>query len=190
MKNRKLYISMLVLTIFLLVGWYVLKIFYPQEFVMAIENEKIISIGNFIDSHEWLYTLCCVATSTITYYLYIGASSHRTKLKFYELIVIIVVSLGIRLVGLYVDADLRTILSMCSFFVLPAIMGAELKTLSIVYTFHSIAQYFTLKIRDLPLFFTNKPNFISTFFVGIECYLWLILMFIIFNIKKEKKKCL
>ena len=178
---------MLVLTIFLLVGWYVLKIFYPQEFVMTIENEKIISIGNFIDSKEWLYTLCCVVTSTITYYLYIGASSHRTKLKWYELIVIVLVSLGIRLVGLYVDADLRTILSMCSFFVLPAVMGGELKTLSIVYTTHSIAQYLTLKIRNLPLFFTNTPNFVTMIFMTFECYLWLVLMFIIFNLKKEKQ---
>lgn len=186
MKNKKLYVAMLILSIIFLIGMYVLKFWFPEEFVMVIENDKLVAIGNYIDSHKWLYTLCCVATSTITYYLYIGASSHRIKLKFYELIVIIVVSLGIRLVGLYVDSDLRTILSVCSFFVLPAIMGAELKTLSIVYTFHSIAQYFTLKIRDLPLFFTNKPNFVSGILLTFECYLWLILMFIIFNLKKEK----
>ena len=188
MKSRKLYVSMLVLTIFLLVGMYILKIFFPQEFVLAVENEKIISIGNFLDSKEWLYTLCCVVTSTITYYLYICASSHRIKLKFYELIVIVLVSLGIRLVGLYWSADLRTILSMCSFFVLPAIMGGELKTLSIVYTIHSISQYLTLKIRDLPLFFGNNVNFISGLLLTFECYLWLILMFIIFNYKKEKQR--
>lgn len=185
MKSKKLYVSMLVLTIFLLVGWYVLKIFYPQEFVMTIENEKIISIGNFIDSKEWLYTLCCVVTSTITYYLYIGASSHRFKLKLYEILLIVLVALGIRLIGLYVSADLRTILSACSFFILPAIMGSDLKTLSIVYCTHSIAQYLSLQIRNLPLFFGNVPNFVTMIFMTFDCYLWLILMYIIFNYKKE-----
>ena len=185
MKNKKLYISMLILVGVFLVLMYVLKIFFPQEFVMAIENKNIILIGEFIDNKEWLYTICCVITSSITYYLYICASSHRMKLNCYEIITIIIVSLGIRLVGLYIDSNLRTILSMCSFFILPAIMGADLKTLSIVYTVHSISQYLTLKIRDLPLFFTNNINFISGIFLTLECYLWLILMFIIFNYKKE-----
>lgn len=186
MRNKKLYISMLVLVGVFLVLMYALKFYFPQEFVFAVENENIVLIGEFIDSREWLYTICCVITSSITYYLYICASSHRLKLKLYEILIIIATSLCIRLVGKYIDADLRTILSMCSFFILPAIMGADLKTLSIVYTVHSIAQYFTLKIRNLPLFFGNVPTFVSMIFMTFECYLWLVLMFIIFNYKKEK----
>ena len=184
--NKKVFIAMLILTISFLVSFYVLKIFFPQEFVLAIENENIVKIGAFIDSRPWLYTLCCVLTSSLTYYFYVCASSHRTKLKLWEIVVIVLTSLVIRLIGLYVDADLRTILSMCSFFVIPAIMGSYLKTLSIVYTIHSMSQYLSLKIRNLPLFFTNIPNFVTTIFVGIECYLWLVLMLIIFNYKKEK----
>ena len=45
MRNKKLYISMLILVCAFLVSMYILKIFFPQEFVMAIENERFIQIG-------------------------------------------------------------------------------------------------------------------------------------------------
>ncbi len=188
MKNKALYISMLVLVCVFLAAMYVIKLFYPQEFVLAVENETILKIGNFIDSHGWLYTICCMVTAFITYWLYICASSHRWFLKWYECLIIAISALGIRLIGLYIDADMRTVVSMCSFFVLPAIMGCDLKTLSIVYTVHSFAQFFTLKIRNLPLFFTNVPNFVNMILLTLECYLWLVLMYIIFNYKKGEQK--
>lgn len=188
MKNKALYISMLILVGIFLTGMYVLKIFFPQEFIFAIENETIIRVGNYIDSHVWLYYICCGITAFITYWLYICASSHRLTLKWTEIVIIILTIVVIRLVGLYVDETLRTILSMCSFFILPAIMNCDIKTLATVYTIHSISQFLTLKIRNLPLFFTNIPNFVTTFIVGIECYLWLVLMYIIFNYKKGETK--
>lgn len=187
MKNKKIYISMLVLTIVFLVAMYVLKFFFPQEFILAIENETIVKIGTFIDNRPWLYTICCVITSSITYYFYVCASSHRFKLKLWEVLVIVGTSLGIRLIGLYVDADIRTILSWTSFAFIPAIMGGDLKSMATVFTVHSLSQGLSIKIRNLPMYFTNMPNFVTTMFVGIECYLWLVLMFIIFNYKKENK---
>lgn len=188
MKNKALYVSMLVLVGVFLAAMYILKGFYPQEFVLAVENQTIINIGKYIDSHGWLYTVCCMFTSFITYWLYICASSHRLFLKWYECVILLIASLGIRLIGLYVDTDLRTVISMCSFFVLPAVMGCDLKTLSVVYTVHSISQFLTLKIRNLPLFFTNIPNFVNMILLTLECYMWLVLMYIIFNYKKGENK--
>ena len=186
MRRKALYISMSVLTIIFLVGMYVLKFWFPKEFMFAIQNEKIIYIGNFIDDRQWLYSLCCVITSTITYYIFICACSHRLLLKWYEILIIIFVSFLIRIIGLYVDTDIRNVLSWTSFAFLPAFMGGDLKTVGIVFPIHSLSQVLSIKIRNLPMYFTNTPNFVTTLCVGIECYLWLILMYIIFNFKKEK----
>lgn len=187
MKKKSIYISMLILVGAFLIAMYVIKFWFPQEFVIVIENKQFIKIGDYINSHEWLYTLCYVITCSATYFLYICAASHRLYLKWYEILIIVITSLMIRLTGLYIDTDLRTILSMCSFFILPAIMKCDLKSLSVVYSVHSIAQFLSLKIRNLPLFFTNEPNFLSMLSMTLDCYLWLVFMYIIFNFKKEKK---
>ena len=45
--NKKVFISMLILSISFLLGLYVFKIFFPQEFMMSIQNERIIAKGKF-----------------------------------------------------------------------------------------------------------------------------------------------
>ncbi|MEG1509427.1 MAG: hypothetical protein RR454_03110, partial [Clostridia bacterium] len=61
--NKKVYLSMIILTVSFLFGMYLLKFFFPQEFLMTIENQQIISIGAFIDNHIWAKVLCIYATA-------------------------------------------------------------------------------------------------------------------------------
>ena len=182
--NKKVFISMLTLSVIFLVGLYVFKIFFPQEFMMSIQSEKIIAIGTFIDSHEWLYYLCCGLTSFLTYWLYCCACSGRLYLKWYEVLEIVGVIVICRAVNFY-DTTLATAISLCSFLFLPAIMKGDLKKTAIIYTIHTMCQALSLGIRSLPIYLTSV-NFITMFIFGIESYLWLILFYIIFNYKKEK----
>lgn len=182
--NKKVFISMLTLSVIFLVGLYVFKIFFPQEFMMSIQSEKIIAIGTFIDSHEWLYYLCCGLTSFLTYWLYCCACSGRLYLKWYEVLEIVGVIVICRAVNFY-DTTIATAISLCSFLFLPAIMKGNLKNTAIIYTTHTICQALSLGIRSLPIYLTSV-NFITMFIFGIESYLWLILFYIIFNYKKEK----
>lgn len=175
---------MLVLSMAFLVGMYVLKIFFPQEFVLAIENERIIAIGQFIDSHEWLYYICCGVTAFITYYLYCCAVSHRLYLKWYEIILIIGTIIICRAINFF-DANMANIISWSSFMFLPALTKGDIKTGAVVFTTHSISQGLSICIRSLPMYLTTT-NFITMFIFGIESYLWLILMYIIFNYKKKE----
>lgn len=181
--NKKVFISMLTLSVIFLVGLYVFKIFFPQEFMMSIQSEKIIAIGTFIDSHEWLYYLCCGLTSFLTYWLYCCACSGRLYLKWYEVLEIVGVIVICRAVNFY-DTTLATAISLCSFLFLPAIMKGDLKKTAIIYTTHTMCQSLSLGIRSLPIYLTSV-NFITMFIFGIESYLWLILFYIIFNYKKE-----
>lgn len=183
--NKKVFIAMLSLSICFLIGMYVLKIFFPEEFMMSIQNEKIIAIGTFIDSHKWLYYICCGVTAFITYYLYCCACSRRLYLKWYECLIIVATVVIIRLCGLYVDENIRTILGVTSFVFLPAMMGGELKRCAIVYTIHAIAQGLSLGIRSLPLYL-KSVNFITTMFLGFESYFWLLMFYVIYNYNKKE----
>lgn len=181
--NKRVFISMLMLSVAFLVGLYVAKVFFPQEFMMSIQNEQIVKVGEFIDSHEWLYYICCGLTSFITYWLYCCACSGRLCLKWYEIIEILIVIVLCRVVNFY-DTNLATIISWSSFAFLPALMGGELKRCAIVFTTHSISQGLSIKIRSLPMYLTNT-NFVTTCFMTLECYFWLLLFYIVFNYKKE-----
>ena len=183
--NRKVFVSMLALCVSFLAGCYFLKIFFPQEFVMAISNEKIVAVGNFIDSHLWLYYLCCGLTAFVTYYLYCGACSERLLLKWYEILEIIGVIVLVRVVSFF-DEPLSSGLQLASFLFLPYLMKGKLKNCAIVYTTHCVSQGLSLSIRNLPIYLTNT-NFVTIFFMTSECYLWLTLFLIIYNYKKEKE---
>ena len=174
---------MLILSVIFLVCIYVLKIFLPQEFMMSIQNEKIIAIGTFIDSHEWLYYLCCGITAFITYWLYCCACSGRLYLKWYEALGIVGVIAICRIINFY-DTNIATIISWCSFVFLPALMGGGLKRCAIVFTAHSISQGLSIGIRSLPIYLTSV-NFITICLMTLECYFWLLLFYIIYNYKKE-----
>lgn len=176
---------MLILSIVFLVGMYVLKIFFPQEFMMTIQNENIISIGTFIDNHKWLYYICCGITAFITYYLYCCACSGRLRLRWYEVIEIILVIAIVRVVSFY-DNTLATSIQLASFIFLPAMVKGSLRNTSITYTIHLLAQSLSLGIRNLPLYLASN-NFVTVTLLAIDMYFWLLLLYIIFNYKKKEE---
>lgn len=184
--NKKVFISMLVLSISFLIGLYVLKIFFPQEFVMSIENDRLVQIGTYIDNHLWLYYICCGITAFITYWLYCCACSSRFYLKWYECLYIVSTIIAIRLISFY-DESLSTVISVVSFVFLPALTKGNIKQCALVYAVHGIAQALSLSIRNLPLYLTNI-NFITGLLMTIECYFWLLLFYILFNYKRKESK--
>lgn len=186
--NKKVFISMLVLTMVFLVGLYVAKIFFPAEFMMSIQSENAIKLGSFIDNRQWLFYIFLGITAFITYWLFLCACSHRYFLKWYECLYIVATVIVNRLVYLYVDANaLTTAISMASFWFLPALTKGKTKTTAIVFTVHILAQALSLNIRSLPMYLTTV-NSITTFCLGFESYLWLILFYIIFNYNKKENK--
>ena len=175
---------MLILCIAFLAGLYVLKIFFPQEFMMSIQNKHIIKIGDFIDNHAWLYYICCGLTAYTTYYLYCCACSGRIKLKWYEFVEILIVVVAIRAISFY-DDNIATGIETCSFWFLPLLMKGKIKNTALTFTIQGMSQVLSLSIRNLPMYL-HSVNFVTMFCFGIESYLWLILLKVIFSYKKEK----
>lgn len=182
--NKKVFISMLVLTISFLVSFYVLKIFFPQEFVMSIQNEQLLKIGTFIDTHKWAYYIFGIATSFLTYYLYCCAVCRRLHLKWYECLIVlatILISIGLS----FVNPNILYHFNVCSMFILPLLFGGKLKETTIVFSVHGLAQILTLSIRNLPMYIAYF-NSLVFFMLSIEMYFWLLLFYIIYNYKKKE----
>ncbi|MEG2540383.1 MAG: hypothetical protein RSB59_01220, partial [Clostridia bacterium] len=138
--NKKVYLSMIILTVSFLFGMYLLKFFFPQEFLMTIENQQIISIGAFIDNHILAKVFCIYATAFVTYWLYLCAVCKKSKLNIKEIIIVLVaISFSIFFEFIYVDV--LFIYSIITMIGLPLLFKAEFKTTFVVFAVHSLSQF-------------------------------------------------
>jgi hypothetical protein len=164
---------------------YIAKIFFPQEFIMVIENEKIIAIGKFFDSNIWMCYTIGFITSFITYWLYICATCRIKRLSIIQM-GIVALAIILSFVINIIDANIAMHYSVCVMIALPWLFGGNIKDVSIVYSIHGLAQALSLNIRSLPMLMTNV-NSATLFLCGFETYLWLLLMYIINNYYPEKE---
>lgn len=184
--NKKVLKVMIGLVGAFLAAMYVLKFKFPDKFVLAVENETIVAIGNYIDSHEWSYYLFGIITSFITYWLYCCAVCRKWYLKWWQVLVIFA-TIGINILLSKYDITLYSAFSVITFVVLPAIFGSELKPVAICFGIHSINQVLTLSIRNIPVYMTAM-NSLTIYIVGIESLMWLLLLYICFNYKIKEAK--
>lgn len=182
--NKKVLKTMIALVIVFLLACYILKIFFPEQFVMSIENETIITIGNYIDSNAWAYYLFGIATSFLTYWLYLCAVCKRWYLNWWQCLIVLA-TIGASIGLNFVDVNLSSTLSTVAFIILPFIFKAELRPVAIVFSTHMFSQTITLTIRNLPIYLATI-NSLNIFILSIDMYLWLILFYLLFNYKKEK----
>lgn len=182
--NKKIFVTMLILSICLLVGMYVAKIFFPQEFVFVIENEYIVAVGEYIDSHAWAYYLLGICTSFLTYWLYLCAVCKKRYLDLKEC-ALVLVTIGISIGASFIGTNFSTYMSIYPMIVLPFVMKARLQEVAIVYPIHGLAQILSLEIRQLPMY-VQYSNILSATLLTFEMYFWLLLFYIIFNYKKSE----
>lgn len=181
--NKKVFKTMIALVVIFLIALYVLKIFFPEQFVMSIENEKLIAIGNYIDNNAWAYYIFGIATSFLTYWLYLCAVCKRWYLNWWQCLIVLAV-IGASIGFSFVDVNLCSALSYTSLIILPFIFKAELKPVAIVFTTHIFAQFLTTSIRNLPVYIAYYNSLIFAFLTA-ECYLWLLLFYVYFNYKEK-----
>lgn len=185
---------MLCLSSAFLLASYVLKIFFPQEFVTVINYEGIVAIGEYIDTHAWSKIIYYTLISIVFDWLYFGAVT-KSLIPKTSLIVTIVVY-GVLLSIYYTFAPIEVIskysnvvvaLSTCYMILLPMFYTKELKPLSITYVVNFVSQMLLLLIRDFTTA-TANTSAISSFVWGIDNYVWIALCYIIFNYKNQNEK--
>lgn len=181
--NKKVFVSMLVLTMVFLAAMYVLKIFFPQEFILIVDNSQLIKIGDYIDNHLWAYYVYTSITAFITYFFYLCAVCRKKYLNIKEFGIVVLTIIITFIVDKF-DLTLAMHLNISSMLILPLIFKARLKEVAIVYSIHGLAQCLSLNIRQLPLYLI--ANSVTSTLLIIECYFWLLLFYIIYNYKKEE----
>lgn len=191
--NKKVLKTMIALVIVFLLACYILKIFFPEQFVLSVENETIIVIGNYIDNTSWLLSIFGFLLGASTDYLYFGAVCKRKWIGFKLLSIIIIYNIFLELIYAFLTteqldkyANLITIASSCYMILIPMFFTKSIRELSITYTINASAQLLSLNIRDFSLLLTNV-NTLIMFIFSLESYLWLLLLFLFFNYKKERR---
>lgn len=181
--NKKVIKIMIALVMVFLVALYVLKIFFPEQFMMAIQNERIVAFGNMVDNSWWLHEICAIITSFVTYWLYLCACTRKWSLNWKEIVAVLLVIAITH--GLYEwDVNIASGFSIISMFMLPAIFKADLTPTAVTFSFHYTAQLLSTKIRSLPMLLTNV-NYATILLMTFECYFWLLLFYLYFNYNKK-----
>lgn len=178
--------TMIALVCVFLIALYILKIFFPEQFIMVIENDNLIAIGNYVDNNLWLHIILACVTSFITYWMYICAVTRKWYLNWKELIAVVVaIAIVQTLYSFESTTTLASGISIISMIAIPLISNAKLKDVAIVFSVHSLSQILSTLIRGLPFLLTNV-NYATTLLMTIECYFWLLLFYLYFNIKETK----
>ena len=190
--NKRVYKVMLALVLTFIAGIYVLKVFFPNDFMLVIENQKLVHAGQVIDNTPVLDYLCSFLIAYIFDYLYFGAVCQKKKLGIR--LSLIITLYNAFFVAFYRLAPAATVvkhanlllaLSNCYMILIPMFFTKHIKGLSVTYTINSIAQLLTLNIRNLSLLLTNA-NFITTTLMSIECFFWMLVCYMLFTRKEEK----
>ena len=194
--NKKVFVSMLILCIVFLTGLYIAKIFFPNEFVIVVQNQILVKIGDFVDKHLWISYIVGVLLGCLFDYVYFGAVCRKYRLD-WKLIAILV---GYNLVyqGVYTftpkellaeHIQIMVALSVVYMIFVPMFFTIELKPLAITYSVNYASQSTSLYIRGLSTLLTTA-NFLTMLLMTAETYLWLVLCLLIFNYKGgERSGC-
>lgn len=189
--NKKVLKTMIILVAVFLVALYVVKIFFPEQFVMAVSNQNIINIGEFIDNHIALYFIVGIVLGCVFDYLYFSAVCRTFKLKLPLLIIILAYNIIYNSLYTFLPVDIKVkysamfvVASICYMLAIPILFTKELKPLAVTYSINYIAQTLSLEIRSLGVLLTTA-NFLTMFLMTTETYLWLVLCAFLFNKKKE-----
>ena len=182
--NKKVLKVMIGLIVAFLVADYVLKFFFPEEFVMMIENERLVAIGEFIDKHPLLRRSVELLGTFITYWLYINAVTEKRALNWREFVLTLITVIANHFVYDF-DINLAMAISVIAMIGIPAISNARLRPVALVYGTHYLAQTLSTAIRSLPARL-HTVNILTSVCMTLECYFWLLLYYLIYNCRKEE----
>lgn len=186
--NKSVLRTMLVVIICMLAFEYILKFFVPQEFVLVVSNPNLIKAGNFINNNFVLNFIVSNIMSIATYYLFTCAVSRKKHINLKLTIIIIAISVFGNILP-FINYNFTTPFYVCSMIALGYITNSEMKTFSIVFIVHTIAQVLSLEIRNLSTYMVSY-DILTCFCLGFDAYLWLILLYVLncFNIKEKESE--
>lgn len=182
--NIKIAKTMLALCIVYIIGFYVLKFIFPEYLLLTITDPNVLTFGKFIESSKIIYYVAQGLSTFISLYLFSCASCARFKIKWYELIYLIVGSVLTNLV-LYVAPELYTHTSISIMLIMAMLFKGNLAYTVVSFTLHGFLSQFLFSIRGFETI-VMSVNTASAIILTIEGWVWLVLLGLIFYLKEKK----
>ena len=183
--NYKIAKTMLVLCVVYLIGFYMLKFIFPELLIQTITSPTILKLGEFVDSNKLTYHLLRIATAYITYLLFVCACTGRPAFKLKDQIFILG-GVAIAKIVLELMPELYTHTSISIMLLLSLLCCGDLFKTTITFVLHGFLSQFLASIRGIETVFIHI-NSMSGLLLNLEAYVWLVLLAIIFYIKRREK---
>ena len=186
--NYKIAKTMLVLCVVYLIGFYVLKFIFPELLLLSITSPIMIRLGEFF-SNSWVgfSHILKVLTSLWTYCIFVCASTGRFKRTRFEMVsIIIAVAIGKVVIELF--PELYTHTSISIMLSLALLCKGRLSYTVVSFVLHGYLSQFLLSIRGVEtvIVLIAKTGVVGSLVMGIEMYVWLILLSLLFYFKEKK----
>lgn len=183
--NIKIAKTLLTLSIIYIVGFYVIKFIFPDFLLLQITDQNILSLGRFIESNEIFLRIYYCLSTFLTFYLFVCASRGNFKLNWKELIYLVVATAINELVTTFLP-NLMVQTSTSLMLILPLLCKGKLFYTVFSFVVHGYLSQFLFSIRGFETVITNI-NIASGFVLGLEGYVWLILLGLVFYLKENNK---
>ncbi len=181
--NKKVLKSTIYLCWVFLICFAIIKIFFAEPFVAVVNNEKIITIGRFIDSHIIIKQIVHIATTLLTYQFYLCACCRKWHLDKKQYLICAIILIPTVFLNWYFPSIMVGI-NFVLMFVIPYFLKANYKDVCIFFTAHILGQTLVQFIRSEPMYLLDV-NIVTQFICGIDAYIWLLLYYLYSNIYKE-----
>lgn len=182
-KFDNIWLMGIILASALILGIYILKIFFPNLVIETAQVDSITRIGHYIDTHKWAWYLVSGILLFFIYWFYTCACCRKKSLKIKGIIVIMIVIVIGTLIKRFLPNQ-YTSFNISTMIILPCIFSGDLKATTICFTTTNFLQTITLEIRNLALQISDF-NFATLIILMIDYYIMIFLLYCVFNYKKE-----
>lgn len=156
-----------------------------NKFVIAVNNERIISAGEFVDNHVWLQQIIFGLTTFLTYHFYLCACAKTWKLTIKQYVVLALVVILTNILKYYVPV-VSIQVNVLIMVIYPFLLKSDYRTFIIIFITHSVGQLLISFIRGTEMSLADC-NTLTSLICCIDAYVWLLLYYLYANLYKGEK---
>lgn len=181
--NKKVFNYVIALLWMIMVLLAILKLCFAESFIAVAANQRVIDIGNFIDSTPIIKLIADVIMGVLIMHFYLCACKQVWKLSICEYLVVIVYSISITLLRPFLPV-LINLIDFAAPIVLPFLLKCRWKQIGVIFVLHNLGQLMTVFIRSEELYQVSL-NYATVFVFAFDMYVWLGVYYIYSNVYKE-----
>lgn len=177
--NKRVLQTALALIMLTILTMYIARFFFPQAFILVIENDRLVAIGSYIDTHRWAYYPATVGFCFVTYWLFVCAACRKkylTRKEIWIMVAVIAVSylLSETAPEMASGIDIVCMLLLCVW------LRSDIKDYAFVFSVHSANSLLLICARNVVVNITSY-NFAVGLCLAVEAYLWLLFLYLVQN---------